>query len=100
MLGWHIIELKGMGKCAVGQCRGRRADATHRRAQNRARAVTPDVMRKIFDASAPRQTAAEQRDRNGVDNAGLSDRNHRRGNILVTQRRREISKRSCFTSHD
>ena len=40
----QIIELKGMGKCAVGQCRGRRADATHRRAQNRASAVTPDMM--------------------------------------------------------
>src|ERR1700726_1058719 len=89
-----------MRKGAIGQSRGWRADAPQRWAQDRAGAVAADVTRKIFDAPAPGQTAAEQRDRDRVDNAGLGDRNHRRGNVLVTQRRRELGERLCFTSHD
>ncbi len=95
----QIVELEGVRERAVGKRRSRRADRRKRRAQDRAGAMTADVARKVFDALAPRQAAAEQRHRDRVDQARLGDRDHRRRNILVTQRRRELRQRLGLTRH-
>ena len=96
----QIVELEGMRERAVGQSGGRRADARAAPGSKSCwRRLPPTWREKSSTLLLQGRLAAEQRHRNGIDEAGLGDRDHRRGNVLVAQRGREFRERLGFTGH-
>jgi hypothetical protein len=95
----QIVELERVRERAVGERRRGRAGARELRGQNRARTFGADMAREILDALAPRQRAAEQGDRDGVDDARLGHGDYGRRDIFVAQTGRELCKRPRLASH-
>ena len=97
----QIVELESVSECAVGERGGRRADPRQTPDLRPCSLPLPsDMARKTLRRFCSTAGAAEQRNRDRIDQAGFGDRNHGRRNVLVTQRRRKFRERLRFASHD